>query len=192
MPLTGRSPPSRAPTCPFRPDGPASSAAWTMITVFWQLICCQNSTKSEILYDRAAPAGRRRVSARPWPSRSPLTSCVNGQWRAVRATDRPSLLPKTPAWRGGISLARGQWQAGPVARLLASVEVVPVDDRLGRRAGLLLARSGASDVVDASVICLAQDGDEILTSDPADLLDLARASGTHLELIPSEMPSRGR
>ncbi|MGH3298926.1 MAG: PIN domain-containing protein [Trebonia sp.] len=81
-------------------------------------------------------------------------------------------------WRGG-----GGKQA-PVARLLASVEVVPVDDHLGRRAGLLLARSGTSDVVDASVICLAQDGDDILTSDPADLLDLARASGTHLELIP--------
>ncbi|HEY1666514.1 MAG TPA: hypothetical protein VGG54_12550 [Trebonia sp.] len=68
--------------------------------------------------------------------------------------------------------------------MLASVEVIPVDDHLGRRAGRLLARSGTADVVDASVICLAQDGDDILTSDPADLLDLARASGTHLELIP--------
>ena len=81
-------------------------------------------------------------------------------------------------WRGGSG------KQAPVARLLASVEVVPVDDHLGRRAGLLLARSGTSDAVDASVVCLAQDGDDILTSDPADLLDLARASGTHLELIP--------
>jgi hypothetical protein len=81
-------------------------------------------------------------------------------------------------WRGGSG------KQAPVARLLAGVEVVPVDDHLGRRAGLLLARCGTSDVVDASVICLAQDGDDILTSDPSDLLDLARASGTHLELIP--------
>ena len=49
-------------------------------------------------------------------------------------------------WRGG-----GGKQA-TVARLLAGVEVVPVDDHLGRRAGLLLALSGASDAVDASVI----------------------------------------
>jgi hypothetical protein len=81
-------------------------------------------------------------------------------------------------WRGG-----GGKQA-PLARLLACAEVVPVDDRLGRRAGALLARTGTSDAVDASVICLAQDGDDVLTSDPADLLDLARASGAHIELIP--------
>src|ERR1700685_3651525 len=81
-------------------------------------------------------------------------------------------------WRGGSG------RQGPVARLLAGVEGIPVDDHLGRRAGLLLARAGASDAVDASVICLAQDGDDILTSDPADLLYLARTSGAHVELIP--------
>lgn len=81
-------------------------------------------------------------------------------------------------WRGG------NGRQAPLARLLASVEVVPVDDQLGRRAGVLLARAGTSDVVDASVLCLAQDGDDILTSDPSDLLDLARASAAHVELIP--------
>ncbi len=81
-------------------------------------------------------------------------------------------------WRGGSG------RQAPVASLLASVEVIPVDDHLGRRAGLLLARAHTPDVVDASVICLAQDGDDILTSDPSDLLDLARASGAHVELIP--------
>ncbi len=93
---------------------------------------------------------------------------------------------RAPVTNGGV--VAQVWRGGsgkqvPVARLLASVEVVPVDDRLGRRAGLLLALSGTSDVVDSSVICLAQDGDDILTSGPADLLDLARASGTHLELV---------
>lgn len=81
-------------------------------------------------------------------------------------------------WRGGSG------KQVPVARLLASADVVPVDDRLGRRAGLLLSRTGTADAVDASVVCLAQDGDDILTSDPADLLDLARAYGAHIELIP--------
>jgi hypothetical protein len=81
-------------------------------------------------------------------------------------------------WRGGSG------KQVPVAKLLASVDVVPVDDRLGRRAGLLLSRTGTSDAVDASLVCLAQDGDDILTSDPSDLLDLARAYGAHVELIP--------
>jgi hypothetical protein len=81
-------------------------------------------------------------------------------------------------WRGG------NGRQVPLARLLASVEVTPVDDHLGRRAGLLLARAGTSGVVDASVARLAQDGDDVLTSDPSDLLDLARASGAHIGLIP--------
>jgi hypothetical protein len=81
-------------------------------------------------------------------------------------------------WRGG------HGKQVPVARLLASVEVAPVDAHLGRRAGLLLALTGTADAIDASVICLAQDGDDVLTSDPAGLLDLARASGAHVELIP--------
>jgi hypothetical protein len=49
---------------------------------------------------------------------------------------------------------------------------------------MLLARTAKGDAIDAAVVCLAQDGDDILTSDPADLLDLARAAGTHVELIP--------
>jgi hypothetical protein len=66
----------------------------------------------------------------------------------------------------------------------AGAEVAPVDDLLGKRAGMLLARAGAADAIDASVVCLAQDGDDILTSDPGDLLDLVWAAGVHVELIP--------
>jgi hypothetical protein len=82
-------------------------------------------------------------------------------------------------WRGG----RGRQAA--VARLLAGVEVAPLDETAGRRVGILLARTGQSDVIDASVVCLAADGDDILTSDPGDLLALARAAGIHVELIPA-------
>jgi hypothetical protein len=67
---------------------------------------------------------------------------------------------------------------------LAAVEVAHLDDQLGRRAGLLLAASGVADVIDAAVICLAADGDDVLTSDPDDLMDLAQAAGVHVELIP--------
>jgi hypothetical protein len=81
-------------------------------------------------------------------------------------------------WRGGAG------KQAPVAMLLAAVEVARLDHHLGRRAGLLLAASGGADVVDAAVICLAADGDDVLTSDPGDLKDLALAAGVHVELIP--------
>jgi hypothetical protein len=81
-------------------------------------------------------------------------------------------------WRGG----RGR--QAPLAQLLAGTDIAPVDHLLGKRAGMLLARTGAADAIDASVVCLAQDGDDILTSDPGDLLDLVRTAGVHVEVIP--------
>lgn len=81
-------------------------------------------------------------------------------------------------WRGG----RGKQV--PVAQLLAGVDVAPLDDLLGKRAGMLLALTGGQDAIDASVVCLARDGDDILTSDPDDLLVLSRTAGVHVELIP--------
>jgi hypothetical protein len=43
---------------------------------------------------------------------------------------------------------------------------------------------GQSDAVDATVVCLAADGDDILTSDPGDLHVLAQAAEIHVELVP--------
>jgi hypothetical protein len=34
------------------------------------------------------------------------------------------------------------------------------------------------------VVCLAADGDDILTSDPGDLRVLAEAAGIHVEIVP--------
>lgn len=79
-------------------------------------------------------------------------------------------------WRGGARQAR-------VARLISGSAVASLDEALGRTAGALLARSGGSDVVDAAIVALADDGDEILTSDADDLTALAAASGTHAELV---------
>ncbi len=81
-------------------------------------------------------------------------------------------------WRGG----RGR-QAN-LARLLPGVEVVALDDALGRQAGVLLGAALASDVIDAALVLLAADGDVILTSDPGDLVQLAQAAGTHVDLVP--------
>lgn len=41
-----------------------------------------------------------------------------------------------------------------------------------------------SDAIDAAVVCLAADGDDILTSDPGDLRALAQAAEIHVELVP--------
>ena len=81
-------------------------------------------------------------------------------------------------WRGG------HGRQAILARLLPGVDVEPLDDDLGRRAGVLLGAAKQADVIDAAVVLLAQDGDEIFTSDPGDLRELARVAGRHVELIP--------
>ena len=96
-------------------------------------------------------------------------------------------LGRTPLTNGGV--VAQVWRGGhgkqaPLAQLLASAEIAPVDDQLGKLAGMLLALTGGSDAIDASVVGLARDGDDILTSDPSDLLELARTAGVHVELIP--------
>ncbi len=63
-----------------------------------------------------------------------------------------------------------------LARLLRAVEVTPVDRRLGQDAGVLSARAGAGDAVDATVVAISNAGDRILTSDPGDIRPLVAAS----------------
>ena len=63
---------------------------------------------------------------------------------------------------------------------------------LGKSAGVLLGRSGGADAVDAAIVCLASDGDEMLTPDADNLHPLAEAAGVQLELIPvRDGPRRG-
>lgn len=81
-------------------------------------------------------------------------------------------------WRGGSG------KQAAVARLLSATNVVSLDDRLGRRAGVLLARARANDAIDAGVVMLASDGDTILTSDANDLRPLAVAAAVHVDIVP--------
>ncbi len=68
-------------------------------------------------------------------------------------------------WRNGARQAR-------LSAFLKTVEVHPLDD--GRAVGVLLARSGTSDVVDAHLVVLAvRLRDSILTGDEADLMTIA-------------------
>jgi hypothetical protein len=105
-------------------------------------------------------------------------------WRRLKSALRAGSIPVAhggvvgQAWRG----------AGPrhalLSRALAGIEVRPLDEALGRAAGELLARAGGTDVIDAALVLLAEDGDLIVTSDPDDLERLAAAAGRHVELVP--------
>lgn len=106
-------------------------------------------------------------------------------WRRLKAANRAGDTVVThggvvgQAWRGG-----GPRQA-LLARALASVEVRALDEILGRAAGKLLASAARSDVIDAALVLLADDDDQIATSDPRDIGPLARVAGLHIELIPA-------
>jgi hypothetical protein len=110
-----------------------------------------------------------------------------GDRDVVALVKRERLAGRAPVTNGGV--VAQVWRGGSgrqasVARLLAGVDVAPIDDSLGRRAGMLLARTGHADAIDAAVVCLAVDGDDIVTSDPGDLRILAEAAEVHVELIP--------
>jgi hypothetical protein len=103
-------------------------------------------------------------------------------WTRLKAAQLAGHIPVThagvvgQAWRGGSRQAR-------LAHALGGVDVRPLDQRLARFCGELLAVAGGSDVIDAAVALLAEDGDDIVTSDPADLRALISATGHHVELI---------
>ena len=106
--------------------------------------------------------------------------------RTVMALLKAELLAgRTPVTHGGVV---GQvWRGGsgrqaPIVQLLDGVQVEPLDDGLGRRAGVLLKLTGGRDVIDAAVILLARDGDLVLTSHPGDLTALAAEADIHLDL----------
>ena len=104
-------------------------------------------------------------------------------WRRLKAMLLRSEIPIThggivgQVWRG-----RGP-RAALLSKALASVDVRPLGEDLGKRAGELLARSKRSDVIDAALVLLASDGDAIATSDPEDLKPLARSADRLVDLI---------
>ena len=91
---------------------------------------------------------------------------------------RTSAIVIAQVWR-----SPGGKQAG-VARLLRAVDVRPVDEKMGRDAGALLAKSRTDDPIDATVVLVARSGDRILTSDPHDIGRLASSSGKKLAIVP--------
>jgi hypothetical protein len=104
-------------------------------------------------------------------------------WRRLKAALLGKSVPIShggvlgQAWRGG-----GPRQA-LLARVLEGIDIRPLDEALGRAAGALLARAGSADVIDAALVLLADDGDDIVTSDAEDLEPLAALLGRHVELL---------
>ena len=103
-------------------------------------------------------------------------------WVRLNVSRKRGEVPRTNAavlgqvWRGGPRQAR-------LSRALAGIDVAPLDEALGRVAGELLGVSALSDLIDASIILTARDGDEIVTSDIEDLQPLAAAADLHVELV---------
>ena len=105
-------------------------------------------------------------------------------WRRVDAAHLESSPPLThggivaQVWRGGSG------RQARLARALLGTLVVPLDDDLGRRAGVLLTRAGLTDAIDAALVALCRPGDQIVTSDPADMDALVGAARLRVDVIP--------
>ena len=115
-----------------------------------------------------------------------LLAVERGDRDTVALLKRELIERRVPLTHGGV--VAQVWRSGTgrqavLGRLLASCEVVPFDDTLGRRIGVLLGRARKTDVVDAAVVLLAADGDMILSSDPGDLRALAVSAGIHVDIV---------
>lgn len=110
-----------------------------------------------------------------------------GDRDVVALLKKEYLARRSPLSHGGIVAQVWRGESGrqaELARLLAGVHVQALDEDLGKKAGVLLGKSRTDDALDAALICLAVDGDDVLTSDAADLRRLAESSGVHIELLP--------
>ncbi len=107
---------------------------------------------------------------------------ARSMWTRLKLVQLAGELPVTHAgvlgqvWRVGARQAR-------LSQALKGIDVRPLDVPLGREAGQLLGATGLSDIVDAALVELSTDGDEIITLDRPDFEQLVSASGRHVELI---------
>ena len=99
---------------------------------------------------------------------------------------RTSRAGSPPLTHGGIVAQAWRGESGRQARLamaLLGTVVVPLDNDLGRRAGVLLERTGLADAIGAALVALCHPDDQIVTSDPADIDALADAAGLDVDVI---------
>lgn len=97
-----------------------------------------------------------------------------------------NLARRPPLTHGGVvgQVWRGAGSRQTIlARVMNGLEIRALDAGLGRSAGALLAQTRTSDVIDAALVLLAENGDWILTSDPDDIARLVEAAGLHVDVI---------
>jgi predicted nucleic acid-binding protein len=89
-----------------------------------------------------------------------LIAVDRGNPEMVALLKREVLAGRVPRTHGAVlgQAWRGSARQANLARVLAAIEIIPVDADLGRRAGALLARARTSDVVDAVLVLIASDG----------------------------------
>ena len=114
-----------------------------------------------------------------------LLAVERGDRDVIALVKRERLAGRLPVTHGGVvgQAWRGGSRPALLARLLPGLDVQPLGEALGRRAGQLLATTKTTDVIDAAVALLAGDGDELVTSDPKDMRRLVRATGAHVDII---------
>jgi hypothetical protein len=117
-----------------------------------------------------------------------------GAFIAIERNDRSTVALLKAAQKNSISLRSNGgvvaevWRGGsgnqvPLARLLAAVELLPVDGDLGRSAGVLIQDAGGGSAIDATVVTIAREGDQIVTSDLSDIQALVNSSGRGIKII---------
>jgi hypothetical protein len=107
----------------------------------------------------ALERGDRRIAAL-------LVAAIAGGAEAVT-----SCACVAEVWRDPARQAR-------LTRALPGFRERSLDPLRARACGALLARSATSDIADAALCQLAQDGDTVLTSDPHDIALLLQAAGS--------------
>ena len=118
-----------------------------------------------------------------------------GAFLAVERADRAMAARLRAAERNGLELRTNGavvaqvWRSpsgrqAALALLLRSIDVRPVDLRMGREAGVLLGRAGRGDAIDATVVAMAATGDRVVTTDPGDIGALAAVSGRAVIIVP--------
>lgn len=104
---------------------------------------------------------------------------MHSEIRATRLSGAPvrtSPMAVAQAWRDGRRQAR-------LASAMRDIDVRALTEEDGRQAGELLAASGTSDAIDATVALLARSGDLLYTSDPGDLRKLCGVAGVRATVI---------
>jgi hypothetical protein len=96
--------------------------------------------------------------------------------QAAGETVRVPTAAVAQVWRSGGRNVR-------LSRALRGVREVALDSDRARRIGDLLRLSSTADIVDGSVVDAARPGDEILTSDVADIARVAAAIGLRVKLV---------